>query len=118
MAAVDHEVARDLCIGLDAAAPISDAGIHGGVEDVVEVPGERGEITLGDVQRDRADAGALELVPLSGVSESGDPPDLVVLRQLPGDGKGDLPARSRDEHLLAFEHAGLHPLAAEINSLI
>ena len=78
---------------------------RGEVHDVGEVVGHAGEVAARDVAHTRASRpSASTCARLSVVGEAGDPPHLVVGREVAGERERDLPGGSGDEDLLAREH--------------
>ena len=96
---------RIVGIGLDATPPVLGARVHRRVKDVAEIVGQRGEIGIGHVERERCDACCAEPVAVGGVPQPGRTPHLVALGQRTGDGEGDLAGRAGDQHLLSVEHS-------------
>ena len=96
--AVSHQEADRLRVGREVLVPPAALG-HRQVEHVVEVGRETGEVTCGQVDGLTPNPRLLEAFPRRRVGEAGDAPHLVVGRKCPGDGSGDLAARTGDQDL-------------------
>ena len=84
--------------------PVVGAGVDRRVEHVAEIVGQRREVRIGHVERERCDSGRGEFVPVGRVPQAGRAPHLVALGERAGDRKGDLAGRAGDQDLLAVEH--------------
>ena len=100
-----EEQARALGVDGDGVVEVEPRTLEGReVHDVREVVGHVGEITGGDVTHPCRHPERIDVRPSSLVTEAGDPPDLVLLHEVAGKGKSDLPRWTGDEDLLAREH--------------
>ncbi len=92
-----EQITRALRVGLEAVGPLTRSGIDCGVEDVGEVVGQRREVAVAHVERDRDDTCRGQPVPVGLFAQSRGAPYLVAPSQRAGDRKGDLAGRTGDE---------------------
>ena len=103
-----EQVTGFLGVGVDRGRPVVRAGVDGGVKDVGEIVGQRGEVAGAHVQGDRGDVGGGEAIPVFLVAQARGTPDLVVAREGTRDRERDLAGGAGDEDLLCVEHPISH----------
>src|ERR1700733_12549658 len=96
-----------VCVGLNAAAPVSRSGVHRGMEDISKVVGNLREVAPRHVEPQRPHTRSRKPVSISRLAESRSPPDFVALRKCARNREGNLSGGTRDQYLLAVDHANL-----------
>ena len=108
LAAVVQELAGMVCVGANAAAPVSRAGIHGGMEDISKViaePRRSRRSTCRAARAARRRPSSLSSSP--GLPRRAAPQTSLRFASARAIGKAILPGGPRDQNLLAVEHPNL-----------